>query len=105
MTSVTDDTDGSQANQEVKASTPHGSSRDPKGFFLGVMNDKKIELHLRVEAAKALLPYCEGRIGGKAGWRSADTVYGRLSRLIDMVFQVNTGFRPLWRALHSAESL
>ena len=34
---------------------------DPKGFLLGVMNDKAIDLHLRLEAAKALLPYFEGR--------------------------------------------
>jgi hypothetical protein len=63
MTSVTDETDGSPANQEVKASAPHGNSLDPEGFLLGVMSDKKIELHLRIEAAKALLPYFEGRFG------------------------------------------
>ena len=63
MTSVTDKTDGSQANQDVNASTSHESSLDPKGFLLDVMNDKTIELHLRIEAAKALLPYFEGRCG------------------------------------------
>lgn len=57
MTSVADERAGSQANQEVKASVPNGNSLDPKGFLLGVMNDKTIELHLRIEAAKALLPY------------------------------------------------
>jgi hypothetical protein len=66
MTSVADETDGSQADPEVKASAPHGNSLDPKGFLLGVMNDKTIELHLRIEAAKALLPYFEGRVGGDA---------------------------------------
>ena len=63
MSSVADERDGSQANQEVKASASHGNSLDPKGFLLGVMNDKTIELHLRIEAAKALLPYFEGRCG------------------------------------------
>jgi hypothetical protein len=32
---------------------------DPKHFLLGVMNDPAIELRLRIEAAKALLPYFE----------------------------------------------
>lgn len=63
MTSVADETDGSQASPEVKASASHGNSLDPKGFLLGVMNDKTVELHLRIEAAKALLPYFEGRCG------------------------------------------
>ncbi len=31
-------------------------SPDPRHFLLGVMNDPAIELHLRIEAAKALLP-------------------------------------------------
>jgi len=65
MTSVAGETDGSQANQEVKASAPHGNSLDPKGFLLGVMNDKTVELHLRIEAAKALLPYFKGQCGAK----------------------------------------
>jgi len=30
---------------------------DPKRFLLKVMNDSTAELHLRIEAAKALLPY------------------------------------------------
>ena len=63
MTSVADETDGNHTNPEVKASAPHGNSLDPNGFLLGVMNDKMIELHLRIEAAKALLPYFEGRCG------------------------------------------
>lgn len=73
ITSVTEEKDGSHANQEVKASAPHanhGNSLDPKGFLLGVMNDKTIELHLRIEAAKALLPYFEGRGGIDANVRS-----------------------------------
>jgi hypothetical protein len=32
---------------------------DPKRFLFGVMNDPATELHLRIEAAKALLPYFE----------------------------------------------
>ena len=66
MKSVADETDGGQASPKVKASASdgnHGNRPDPKGFLLGVMNDKTIELHLRIEAAKALLPYCEGRCG------------------------------------------
>ena len=66
MTSVADERDSSQANQEVKASALHGNSLDPKGFLLGVMNDETIELHLRIEAAKALLPYFEVRCGSDA---------------------------------------
>lgn len=37
------------------------SHQDPRRFLLAVMNDPAIELHLRIEAAKALLPYTEGR--------------------------------------------
>ena len=47
---------------EVKASASQGNRLEPKGFLLGVMNDKTIELHLRIEAAKALLPYFEDRV-------------------------------------------
>lgn len=66
ITSAPDETDGSQASQEVNASALNGNSPDPKGFLLGVMNDKTVELHLRIEAAKALLPYFEGRCGNDA---------------------------------------
>lgn len=31
--------------------------QDPRRFLLAVMNDPAIELHLRIEAARALLPY------------------------------------------------
>jgi len=37
-----------------------GGAEDPRRFLLGIMNDRAIELHLRIEAAKALLPYFEG---------------------------------------------
>ena len=33
------------------------AGQTPKGFLLGVMNDTTVELHLRIDAAKALLPY------------------------------------------------
>jgi hypothetical protein len=33
-------------------------SHNPKRFLLDVMSDSRVELHLRIEAAKALLPYC-----------------------------------------------
>jgi hypothetical protein len=42
------------------ASPPGPDSRNPKQFLLQVMNDTSIELHLRIKAAKALLPYFEG---------------------------------------------
>lgn len=66
VTSVADKTEGRPASQEIKASASHGNSLDPKGFLLGVMSDKTIELHLRIEAAKALLPYFDGRGGSDA---------------------------------------
>jgi hypothetical protein len=33
------------------------AGQTPKGFLLGVINDTTVELHLRIDAAKALLPY------------------------------------------------
>jgi hypothetical protein len=33
---------------------------DPRGFLIEVMNDRAADLQLRIEAAKALLPYFEG---------------------------------------------
>jgi hypothetical protein len=47
----------------VSAQAPSAAaanSPDPRRFLLEVMNDRTIELHLRIEAAKALLPYFEG---------------------------------------------
>ncbi len=40
----------------VPASTKHSDS-DAKRFLAEVMNDQSVEMHLRIEAAKALLPY------------------------------------------------
>lgn len=39
------------------ASPAHAKSPEPKRFLLDVMNDPTVALHLRIEAAKALLPY------------------------------------------------
>lgn len=36
-----------------------GTIEDPRRFLLEVMNDRAVELHLRIEAAKALLPYAD----------------------------------------------
>ena len=38
-----------------------GSTGDPRSFLLEVMNDRTVDLQLRIEAAKALLPYFEGQ--------------------------------------------
>lgn len=46
------------------ASTP-AAQRDPQRFLLDVMNDERVDLALRIEAAKALLPY--GPRSGSAG--------------------------------------
>jgi hypothetical protein len=40
----------------VPVSTKHSDS-DARRFLTGVMNDPSVEVHLRIEAAKALLPY------------------------------------------------
>jgi hypothetical protein len=37
------------------------STQDPRAFLLAVMNDAAVDLPLRIEAAKALLPYFEGQ--------------------------------------------
>lgn len=36
-----------------------GAGADPRGFLLAVMNNDAVALSLRIDAAKALLPYCE----------------------------------------------
>ncbi|GAC1608456.1 MAG: hypothetical protein NVS3B2_17890 [Ramlibacter sp.] len=36
-----------------------GPAADPRRFLLGIMHDGAVDLHLRIEAAKALLPYFE----------------------------------------------
>jgi len=62
-TAITDERNDRQAQQQVSPSVPLGNGLDPKGFLLGVMGDQTIELHLRIEAAKALLPYFEAQVG------------------------------------------
>ena len=45
-------------NRDDAISSPsQGMGMDPQHFLLAVMNDPAVELHLRIEAAKALLPY------------------------------------------------
>lgn len=46
-----------QDQPETNNSPSQSKGMDPKGFLLEVMNDPAVELHLRIEAAKALLPY------------------------------------------------
>lgn len=43
--------------------TPIGARDDPKRFLLEVMKNEAVELGLRIEAAKALLPWCTDRRG------------------------------------------
>ncbi len=43
---------------QAPAAAAHSPS--PRRFLLEIMNDRSIELQLRIEAAKALLPYFEG---------------------------------------------
>jgi hypothetical protein len=43
------------------APAPAVQHQDPRSFLLEVMNDRTTQLHLRIEAAKALLPCFEGQ--------------------------------------------
>lgn len=45
------------APHEAAGAAPTGGGPDPKRFLLDVMNDENVALGLRIEAAKALLPY------------------------------------------------
>jgi len=47
---------GGYDQPDTKQANVHAGT-DPKRFLLSVMNDSTTELHLRIEAAKALLPY------------------------------------------------
>lgn len=49
---------------QIPKQMPAHPGSDPKRFLLSVMNDPAAELHLRIEAAKALLPFSEGGCGG-----------------------------------------
>lgn len=66
ITSLASEKADRPASPSVPAPATPGSSLDPKGFLLGVMNDQTVELQLRIEVAKALLPYFEGRSGSNA---------------------------------------
>ena len=57
LTLTHDEQTGHPPGREAQAPASPGNSPGPKDFLLGVMNDQTIELHLRIEAAKALLPY------------------------------------------------
>jgi len=48
---------GSVAALPADGPTSAGAGRDPKRFLLHVMNDPSVPLGLRIDAAKALLPY------------------------------------------------
>jgi hypothetical protein len=48
---------GVDTPQEDRRSSQH----DAEQFLIGVMNDRTVELHLRIEAAKALLPHTAKR--------------------------------------------
>lgn len=50
------DAPAAPASESVAADVPH-AARAPKRFLLAVMNDPTIPMSLRIEAAKALLPY------------------------------------------------
>jgi hypothetical protein len=45
------------------AVAPAAESLDPKRFLLDVMNNDSLDLALRIEAAKALLPYFDAALG------------------------------------------
>ena len=45
----------------VKPPALQTTGLDPQRFLLDVMNDTAVDLHLRIEAAKALLPYSQGQ--------------------------------------------
>jgi len=51
--------DAGLAPVEPTGQTKAHEGADPKRFLLTVMNDPATEMHLRIEAAKALLPYFE----------------------------------------------
>lgn len=53
--------DAHLASAGVKSSALQITGMDPKQFLQDVMNDIAVDLHLRIEAAKALLPYSQGQ--------------------------------------------
>ncbi len=57
QTLIANERSADEVRRETQALASPDNSQDPKSFLLGVMNDQTVELHLRIEAAKALLPY------------------------------------------------
>lgn len=55
------DTAATKSAQHEHAGTSTEQALDPKRFLLKVMNDDNEPMALRIEAAKALLPFCEDR--------------------------------------------
>ena len=51
-------TEASHATRVTVSASPT-SGLQPRRFLFDVMNDPEVEMHLRIEAAKALLPYCK----------------------------------------------
>ncbi|HET8745949.1 MAG TPA: hypothetical protein VFM98_10100 [Ramlibacter sp.] len=51
------------AQPAAEGGSAPGSAQDPRSFLLQVMNDRAVDLALRIEAAKALLPWTEGQRG------------------------------------------
>lgn len=49
--------DGKKSKNGPAETAAHANDQDPKRFLTSVMNDTTVALHLRIEAAKALLPY------------------------------------------------
>lgn len=56
---------------DVKAALLHA---DPKSFLLAAMNDGELEPRLRIDAAKALMPFTHAKLGegGKKDQKQAD---------------------------------
>ena len=50
-------TDTAPGGSPPLPSPPAPAGQDPRQFLLSVMNDPALDLHLRIEAAKALLPH------------------------------------------------
>lgn len=67
MASITEKNVGNPDRHPVAEPASLGKSLDPKRFLLDVMGDQAIALPLRIEAAKALLPYFEGNSEAKGG--------------------------------------
>ena len=54
--------DGTTTDLDYTSAILPGNSPDPKRFLLEVMGNSTVELHLRIKAAQALLPYFENQL-------------------------------------------